>query len=122
MVDVRGERRLLAAVIQRTIFDAAGIGLVYDYSQIDRDRLQSEAYQWINAYNPELTAAPYTFPWICEHLNVDPDLVREHLNVLIAELKKDRRYMINAKSFGYSYSLIDRMFDDQQPCVNMGNR
>lgn len=67
------ERELLAAILCRAVFDAC--------NRSDRDSLsgnsltighKSDARRWILYWSEEDTPRPFTFPWICEQLDLCP--------------------------------------------------
>lgn len=116
MVCVKGEKRLLAGILQRAILDAAGATSVITGDERKR------AFQYILRWEGTFRPAPFTFPWICEHLNQDPYLVRCNLIRLIRHLRRNPDEGRNMKGLGYSYHIIDRIFEEPAHCVNLGRR
>lgn len=61
------ERRLLAAVLQRAVFDYIGA--------VAEDRQEAAEWFFSNPVNED----EFSFNWICSQLNVDPGMLRNQL-------------------------------------------
>jgi hypothetical protein len=64
------ERNLMAAILERALIDAIGQSLEL------RASLKRQARLWINE-RFEVLAPCWSFEWICEQLDLDPELVRK---------------------------------------------
>ena len=75
------ERALLAAVLERAILDATGNVTGHD----DKSDARRDATNWLSNWTEADTETRFTFPWICQHLDVCPHRVlsalRTHLGV-----------------------------------------
>lgn len=109
MVCVRGERRLLAGIIQRAMLDASQKGTVG--GDIYGSNVRAiEAERWLFEWSKQDAAAPFTFPWVCSHLNLEPDVCKIPIRKCIEALRLEAG-PITWKGFGYSYTFIDSLFD-----------
>jgi hypothetical protein len=78
------ERALLAAVLERAILDATGNVTGHSvYSA--KPELRLEATNWLSNWSDPDTETKFTFPWICQELDLCPHRVlaalRPHLGV-----------------------------------------
>lgn len=72
LTNLFGERRLLVAVLERGIKDAAGL---FDI-RAERPRAeQQRAFDWMME-EAEPIPAPMSFEWICSELDIDPGSLR----------------------------------------------
>jgi hypothetical protein len=60
-----GERKLLCAIIEQAYMDATG-----------RGRQKRDAEEWLNSKRNY----PFSFIWICHHLQIDPSIIRRNIN------------------------------------------
>ena len=72
------ERGLLLAILERAINDALGLVACGTYSQIGRLETIAEAREWlglqIGGGNMD-ELEPFSFPWVCDHLELCPKKV-----------------------------------------------
>lgn len=81
-IDYSPEHELLAQIIRRAVWDAFGAFKEgKSLRQQKRKRQAMEAQEWLLS---ELQT-PFTFRWICCHLNIDPDGFIQKLNMHIAK-------------------------------------
>lgn len=75
------ERALLAAILERAILDATGNVTGHDH----KGNIRLEATNWLSNWNDEDSEVRFTFPWICQHLELCPKRVltalRPHLGM-----------------------------------------
>lgn len=68
------ERRLLAAILLRVIWDINNNrSLTVTYCE------RNESIRWTKLWCARDYDRPFTFPWICSHLDLDPKVVRKAL-------------------------------------------
>lgn len=70
--DPRGELRLLASLLVRAVSDYYGLGGVERH-------IRREATKWLFNWKPFHHKIPFTFPWICDHLNACPNTIKKNL-------------------------------------------
>ncbi len=89
----RGVYRLLVAVLERSIVDAVG-----DRREV-KPKDQEEGLLWFE--DDEDFPLPFSFSWVCEGLNVEPEKVLKLVKALRAEVGKvpKRLININAENF-----------------------
>ena len=80
-MDLRGEKALLVAILERAILDyasesqPAGVSWATGkYLANNIRNIRAEAHEWIFM---EESHEPYTFLWICELLELSPNITRE---------------------------------------------
>lgn len=61
---------LLLAVLNRAAMDVTS-GLMYSSKE------KRDAINWITYWDTGEAPEPYSYPWICEHLNIDPARTRD---------------------------------------------
>lgn len=83
---VSAEERLLLAVIQIAASDALGVGVLPNSDPGVRRKLKQEARAWLADENH---SDPFSFVWICHHLNISPGKIRS--NIEQAESKNIKR-------------------------------
>lgn len=66
------ERACLAAILERALLDACGSCVTKNRQQ----ELTEKARRWILDWGESDRDNPFTFPWICEQLDVCPARVR----------------------------------------------
>lgn len=78
--EARGERLLIFAVLERAIADAGNCCADITCA-ISNERIHAvkRAQRWIRVWRARDFERPYTFPWICIHLGVDPYVLRKAL-------------------------------------------
>jgi hypothetical protein len=69
-MNIYPEKKLLVGVLSRAIVDATDPSVDDQHS-----RIHEEARKWINS----LSAQPFSFEWICEHLGVDWVVLRKSI-------------------------------------------
>lgn len=67
--EIRGERDLIAAIIERTVRDLIVPPLMATRSDI------RDSEQWFRSNAKE----PFSFLWCCDHLSLDPEYLREQV-------------------------------------------
>lgn len=87
--DERPFIRLLVAVLTRTALDVAAV------AKIDK-KAKMEANIWIRHPGDE----PWSFIWVCEHLNLDPGLIQKNILAFEAESEylKSEKFSIHTSS------------------------
>lgn len=68
--DIAGIRQLLASILIRTMLDLKGQTVISNWETSD---ITKQARIWVNCDSLE----PFSFRWICEHLDLDPKIIRE---------------------------------------------
>ncbi len=63
------ETGLMVAVVERALKDLAGD---IEYDVINKRRVAGEARAWFFSHDQ----GPFSFEWMCEQLDWDPDLIR----------------------------------------------
>lgn len=66
------ERACLAAILERALLDSCGSTI----SKNRREELTQKARYWVLEWGESDYEVPFTFPWICAHLDVCPRRVR----------------------------------------------
>lgn len=67
-----GERALLLAMLERAIVDAAK-----PIKGVARET-RREALQWVKYSHPSDINTPFTYLWVCSHLEICPHKLREY--------------------------------------------
>ena len=68
--EIAGIRQLLASVLLRTMLDLKEQTVIKNWESSD---IVKQARIWVNSESFE----PYSFKWICEHLDLDHKIIRE---------------------------------------------
>lgn len=96
------ERCLLGAILERAIWDVVGRASIED---------RKAAIRWFNNRKPGDEGTPFSFPWICEHLEVNEDYIRK--TVLSKTHKYGRATNQNRIDFHQMYDAIISLEPDQ---------
>lgn len=83
------ERALLAAVLERAILDATGNITGHSVYKTKSDT-RLEATNWLSNWNEADTETRFTFPWICQELDLCPHRVLEALRPHLGIRQKAR--------------------------------
>ena len=67
-----GESKLLVALLHRALADAVGADRFHE-------RHVRSARQWIFLWTESDRLKEWSFPWVCEHLLLDPALLRDQV-------------------------------------------
>ena len=67
--EVAGIRQLLASILIRTMLDLKGQTVIANW---ESPATVIQARAWVSCDSNE----PFSFKWICEHLDLDPDIIR----------------------------------------------
>ena len=78
------EHRMLCAILERCVLDIlhpAKMRLTTAVERMEARRLRDEALAWISEPDDE----PYTFIWICDHLTLDHNSIRNEMRRMARE-------------------------------------
>lgn len=98
-MDCYSEKKLLVALLCRAVIDITDPDTsCFD----DKGGWLADAYRWISADESN----PFTFKWVCEHLELDPDRLRNHL------LKRSTIGIYSIANRHGMDGLLNQIFDD----------
>lgn len=75
------EKKLLVAIIERAYLDAQG-NTTGDHDK-DRPEIRRQADKWLFRWRSDEPLIPFSFQWVCSHLEVCPQKTRRNLKKLL---------------------------------------
>lgn len=112
--DGKQERSLLFALLERAVLDAAGQRLNCQEGESTSENTIRDAREWLLDWEEGDFHEPYSFCWVCEHLDLCPQLVRDGLRAALSEDGKLRKTHVGING------IMDR-FLDPVPSVGDSN-
>jgi hypothetical protein len=84
-IEILPELELAQAIIERAVLDAAGSTAVGTISRKTGKQAKEAAREWLFEWTEEDEEIPFTFPWLCVHLERDPIEVSRRIWRLLEE-------------------------------------